>query len=242
MYLKIIEHIFTGKIMKRFSFAEIQNFFSEGERNQIARKVLELKSHWKKLHDYNVYKNSLDLKSDYSKNQYLLGDSIYPLTPKDTSEINKEVQAILLKEFKDLIYKKLIENVGKWFEVFNYKETEFYPNLPIPGFHIFDGKQTAQPFGWHTDTTLCLWEDNIDPKRLFSFLSPIIMPERGAHLEWLMPSGKETMIPYEYGTLHIWNGLEQHRIGRHALANFEKRITLQGHIYINPNGKVQLFF
>ena len=55
MYLKITEHIFTGKIMKRFSFAEIQNFFSEGERNQIARKVLELKSHWKKLHDYNVY-------------------------------------------------------------------------------------------------------------------------------------------------------------------------------------------
>ena len=125
MYLKITEHIFTGKIMKRFSFAEIQNFFSEGERNQIARKVLELKSHWKKLHDYNVYKNSLDLKSDYSKNQYLLGDSIYPLTPKDTSEINREVQGILLKEFKDLIYKKLIDNVGKWFEVFNYKETEF---------------------------------------------------------------------------------------------------------------------
>ena len=112
--------------------------------------------------------------------------------------------ADLLKEFKDLIYKKLIDNVGKWFEVFNYKETEFYPNLPIPGFHIFDGKQTAQPFGWHTDTTLCLWEENID--------------------------------------LHIWNGLEQHRIGRHALANYEKRITLQGHIYINPNGKVQLFF
>ena len=48
MYLKITEHIFTGKIMKRFSFAEIQNFFSEGERNQIARKVLELKNFFDK--------------------------------------------------------------------------------------------------------------------------------------------------------------------------------------------------
>jgi hypothetical protein len=228
--------------MKQFSFAEIPNFFSDGERNQIARKVLELKQYWKKLHDYNVYKSLTDLKSECSKNQYLLGDSIYPLTPKDTSEINVHVQQVLIREFKDLIYKKLIDTIGPWFEVWNYKGTEFFPNLPIPGFHIFDGKQNSEPFGWHTDTTLCLWEENINPKKLFSFLSPIMMPERGAHLEWLMPSGKESIIPYEYGTLHLWNGLEQHRIGRHSLARFEKRITLQGHIYINPNGKVQLFF
>lgn len=227
---------------KQFSFAEIPNFFSDGERNQIARKVLELKPNWKKLHNYNVYKFQSELKSDYSKNQYLLGDSIYPLTPKDTSEINKEVQGILLKEFKDLIYHKLFNTLAPWFELFNYKGVEFFPNLPIPGFHIFDGKQTPQPFDWHTDTTLCLWEDGIRPERIFSFLSPIMMPESGANLEWLMPSGKESKIDYKYGTLHIWLGTEKHRIGRHGLLNFEKRITLQGHIYLNPNGKIQLFF
>jgi len=223
-----------------FSFDEIPNFFSEGERNQIARKVLELKPHWKKLHNYNVYKSSIDLKSEVSKNQYLLGDSIYPLKPNDLSEINKEVQGILLREFQELIYKKLFQELPKWFDEFG--GIEFYPELPIPGFHIFEGKQIAKPFGWHTDTTLALWNKDINPKKLYSFLSPIMMPQQGAHLEWLMPSGRESKIPYEYGTLHFWNGLEKHRIGRHELTNFEKRITLQGHLYITSERKIQLFF
>jgi hypothetical protein len=226
--------------MRVFAFSEIKDFFTDGERNQIARKIYDLKPLWKKLHDYDVYKDPTEIKESFSKNQYLLGDSIYPIKPKNYSEINQETQKILKAQFTDLIYSKLFSTFPTFFEEFG--GIEYYPNLPIPGFHIFSGKQKEEPFGYHEDTSLMLWDQNIKPKRLFSFLSPILLPQNGAHLEWLDGNMSERKLPYKYNTLHIWHGLVKHRIGRHALNNFETRITLQGHLYITPEHKIQLFF
>lgn len=226
--------------MRNFAFNDVPNFFTDGERNRIARKIIDLKPKWKKLHDYDVYKDPTEIKESFSKNQYLLGDSIYPIKPKNYSEINQEIQGLLKKEFTDLIYSKLFSFLPDYF--MEYGGIEFYPNLPIPGFHIFSGKQREEEFGWHEDTSLVLWDDNIIPKRIFSFLSPILLPQAGAHLEWLGPNGEENRMPYEYNTLHFWHGLVKHRIGRHALTNFETRITLQGHVYLTTDRKIRIFF
>lgn len=226
--------------MKKFAFDEIYNFFTRKQREEILEKVIKLNPYWRKLHDYPVYNDPDEDPDPCSKNQYLLGDSIYPIT--SVEEINQDTQKILKAEFGDLIYNRLLKEIPKHLGA-DIQSASFYDDLPVPGFHIFSGEQEdSNPFPYHTDVSLALWKNDIYQNRIFSFLSPIIMPPAGAHLQWKQPSGKESKMTYHYGSLHLWAGLIPHRIGSHALKKGEMRITLQGHIYIDPDKNIKLYF
>lgn len=226
--------------MKKFAFDEIYNFFTKEQRLEILDKVIKLNSKWRKLHEYPVYDNPEDEPDPCSKNQYLLGDSIYPI--ENVEEIDQEVQTLLKSEFNDLIYKRLLNEIPKHFGP-DIQSCSFYDDLPVPGFHIFSGIQDeSDPFPYHTDVSLALWKKDVYQNRIYSFLSPIIMPPNGAHLQWKQISGKESKMNYRYGSLHFWNGLVPHRIGSHALKQGEMRITLQGHLYIDPDKNIKIYF
>lgn len=226
--------------MKKFAFDEIRNFFTKEERLEILGKVLKLNAHWKKLHEYPVYNSPDEDPDPCSKNQYLLGDSIYPI--QNIEEIDQNLQEILKTEFNELIYNRLFVNLKKHFGS-DIQSISFYDDLPIPGFHIFSGAQDGKdPFPFHTDVSLALWKDKVFQNRIYSFLSPIILPDDSGYLEWKQPSGKQSKMQYHYGSMHLWAGLIPHRIGSHALKQGEMRITLQGHLYIDPDKNIKLYF
>jgi len=224
--------------MKKFLFSEIENFITEKERQEVATKVMSLKDDWKWIGDYPKYKV---LEEDLCVNQYLLGDAIYCLYDKDYESINVELREKLKKEFKGL-YLNLITKLPKHFGV-DIKGCKFYDDLPVPGFHVFHGSgEDEEPFEWHQDTSLANWVDNIYQDMIYSFVSPILLPKTGGTLEWIGSLNKENIMPYEYGKLHIWHGLLKHRIGRHTIADDESRITFQGHVYIDNNKLMHVFF
>jgi hypothetical protein len=224
--------------VKKFLFSEITNFIDTEQQIDIARTVFELKDSWKWIGDYPKYK---PLGEDLCENQYLLGDAIYCLYDKDFEGVDQTVRNILLEKLATL-YNVLFEKLPKHFGA-DITGISFFPTLPVPGFHVFHGKgEDEEPFEWHQDTTLVRWLDGIDQSRIYSYTSPIILPKSGGTLEWVGALNKENTVVYEYGKLHIWQGLLKHRIGRHTIAEGESRITFQGHVYIDNNKHMNLFF
>lgn len=224
--------------MKKFLFSEIENFITEKERKLIAKTVMNMRDDWKWIGDYPKYKV---LGEDLCANQYLLGDAIYCLHDKRHDEINTNLQEKMKKEFR-ILYRHLIEKLPRHFGV-DIKGCTFYEGLPIPGFHVFHGAgEDEEPFEWHQDVSLANWVDNIYHDMIYSFVSPIELPETGGSLEWIGSLEKEHVMPYEYGKLHIWHGLLRHRIGRHTIKDGESRITFQGHVYIDEEKLMHVFF
>lgn len=224
--------------MRKFLFSDIKNFLTDEERAEIAAKVFELKDYWKWIGDYPKY---VPLGEDLCENQYLLGDAIYTLYDKDFDSVDQRVRNALLKNF-DRLYTRLFSELPKHFGP-DITGIDFFPKLPAPGFHVFNGKgEDEEPFEWHQDTSLARWVDGLDQNRIYSFVSPIVLPKTGGTLEWIGALNKENTVVYEYGTLHIWQGLLKHRIGRHTIADGESRITFQGHVYIDENKQMNVFF
>lgn len=224
--------------MKKFLFSEIENFITEKERKLISKTIHNMRNDWRWIGDYPKYSS---LGEDLCENQYLLGDAIYCLYDKDFDSVNNVLNDKMKKELSTL-YRRLFDKLPKHFGP-DIKGMVYYDGLPIPGFHIFNGAgEDEEPFEWHQDTSLANWVDNIHQDMIYSFVCPIELPKTGGTLEWIGSLEKENYINYEYGKLHIWHGLLRHRIGRHTIQEDESRITFQGHVYIDEEKLMHVFF
>lgn len=166
--------------------------------------------------------------------QNMLGDAIYLLGSGDEnskkSNINWEVQDILKKEF-EYLHNKTCNSISSIFGV----NCELDNTLPCPGFHIFGLCESVKcEYHYHQDVSILDYYQDVDPEKIYSFVSLIKSTSDGSHIEFGDYNLKKY---YKFGTLHFWKGLQNHRIGTFSLKDNEFRITYQGHMYFDEKNK-----
>lgn len=216
------------------------NFISKSEIDNIKQKIYSLKEYWKHSSEYpnsqlQQFKGTPIEKSLFKRYraEHMLGDALYRLEGKKEN-IDLGIQLLLLKKFSKT-YTKLINKITEITSI----ESELDVELTIPGFHIYaDYPQPFNKFNYHVDTSILDYYPTIDISKIYSFVLLIECNGITPYLDY-----KTGTKEYELGTLHIWNGNLNHRIGGFELKKGDSRITLQGHYYYNPNSKTnKLFF
>lgn len=216
------------------------NFISKSEIDNIKQKIYSLKEYWKHSSEYpnsqlQQFKGTPIEKSLFKRYraEHMLGDALYRLEGKKEN-IDLGIQLLLLKKFSKT-YTKLINKITEITSI----ESELDVELTIPGFHIYaDYPQPFNKFNYHVDTSILDYYPTIDISKIYSFVLLIECNGITPYLDY-----KTGTKEYELGTLHIWNGNLNHRIGGFELKKGDSRITLQGHYYYDPNSKTnKLFF
>lgn len=216
------------------------NFLNSSEIENIRQEVHNLKDYWKHSSQYKnsnllPYKNTpiLEALFDQYRAEYLLGDPLYRLEG-NKEDINLDIQLLLLSKFS-WVYSKLINKIQQ----ITSTPTELEIELTIPGFHVFSGH--AQPFNifnYHVDTSILDFYPNVDVNKIKSFV--LLIESKGTTPCLDYESG---IKEYEFGTLHIWDGNINHRMGEFELKDGDSRITLQGHFYYDELSKTnKLYF
>lgn len=171
--------------------------------------------------------------------QNMLGDAIYLFNKSGRRNIDWNTQKIVKENFKWL-HEKTADTIS---EIFKFP-VELDQSLPCPGFHIF-GLNTYDSceYHYHQDITILDYYPNVDPKKIYSFLSLIkSTTQEPPHLEYISIFDTFQKM-YRYGSLHFWPGLLKHRIGSFSLQEDQYRITYQGHMYFDEEKKTyKLYF
>jgi hypothetical protein len=222
---------------------EFPNWLTTEEREGYRDTIHSLREDWRHISKYPIAKPETIHLIDPSliasaENQHFLGDSLYIVDK--LSDINWKIQDTLYFNFNSL-YNKLLATVE---EVFGCPAV-YLPGYARPGFHIFNGEQTAKPFQWHTDITITQphFMPAIEPNNMYSILCPIEMPAGAvAALEYKntedwtqMDSLPSEYLEYNYNSLYMWKGTTIHRMKAFDLNSTDSRITLQGHVALYKN-------
>jgi hypothetical protein len=222
---------------------EITNWLTAEEREEYRNKIHSLRDNWRHISKYPIAKQATIHKIDPSliasaENQYFLGDSLYIIDKLE--DIDWNIQDILYFEFNQL-YNKILKVVEDVFQC----PAMYIPGYARPGFHIFNGQQTAKPFQWHTDVVLTQpqFMPMVHPNNMYSILCPIEMPDgEPAGLEyrntedWVeMQRLESEYMHYNYNSVYMWKGTTIHRMKEFDLSPSDSRITLQGHIALHNN-------
>lgn len=222
-----------------FEIKVIDNWITEEERLNLLDTINGQRHNWKHIRDFPLAKSTSLLAAQNpdlyksAENQYFLGEATYVL--ENLEQRNIELTKVLNTRFANL-YNKIIDSVKQVTGL----PTRYLEEYPRPGFHIFKGVQTAHPFEYHIDTTICRYDSRYDPNNCYSFLSLLESPEDPAGLEYLNTNDWELvnqlpMKTYTYATqqLLFWKGDYLHRMKRFSMKEGETRITLQGHYVIH---------
>jgi len=216
------------------------NFLTSSEIESIKQEVYNLKKYWKHSSQYKnshllPYKNTpiIEVLKDQYKAEYLLGDPLYRLEGCK-EDINLDTQLLLIHSF-NWVYKKLLDKIQQITSI----ETELETELTIPGFHIFASYlQPLNTFKYHVDTSILDFYPHIDITKIKSFVLLIEANGTTPCLDY-----KTGIKEYEFGTLHLWDGNIDHRMGEFEIKKGDSRITLQGHYYYDPDTNTnKLFF
>lgn len=216
------------------------DFLSSTEINLIKEEVYNLKQYWKHSSQYRnsnllPYKDTplIEVLKDQYKAEYLLGDALYRLEGHK-EDITLETQFVLLETFHWL-YTKITNKITEITSI----TSELEPDLTIPGFHVYANNiQPFNEFNYHVDTSILDYYPTIDTNKIYSFVSLIECNGITPYLDY-----KTGTKEYKLGSLHIWNGNLNHRIGGFELKKGDSRITFQGHYYYDSNTKTnKLFF
>ena len=216
------------------------NFLSSTEINLIKEEVYNLKQYWKHSSQYRnsnllPYKDTplIEVLKDQYKAEYLLGDALYRLEGHK-EDITLETQFVLLEKFHWL-YLKITNKITEITSIIS----ELEPDLTVPGFHIFSSYlQPLNTFKYHVDTSILDFYPHVDITKIKSFVLLIEANGTTPYLDY-----KTGIKEYEFGTLHLWDGNIDHRMGEFEIKKGDSRITLQGHYYYDPDTNTnKLFF
>jgi hypothetical protein len=233
-----------------FVLKEEQNFLTQDEIDFLRHEVYNSEKYWKHVsqtpigfeeHRARYPQEVVKHFEDMLANQYFLGDAIYVMDNK-LDHIDTATQEYMKQRFSWL-YDKTIAYFKKLYKTEN---VILHETLPIPGFHIFSNKSEIETntkhFEWHNDTSVQEYVDNVKDTSIYSFVVLVENIEDLSHLD-IKANGVETVVNYEYGTLHMWSGLLTHKIGSMKLKPKESRITFQGHLYYDiKDGFYKLYF
>ncbi len=170
------------------------------------------------------------------ENQYIEAGHLAPVNHKYLWEAESG-QDFMRESFRDL-YNAVREGLAGLFD----KRVVLTQSLCVPGFHIF----YYHPFFqfqsgiWHRDLN---WLNiGMENKGYGSFTAPVSLPECGTGLEWT--DGENIFDqPYTVGDMYVHDGMTPHRIPAiPGMKPNDRRITLQGHFFINSDDEIELFW
>jgi len=203
-------------------FYEENNFFSEEERIEIKKRVLELKEHWEVV----------------GPDFFTLGESIYLLEQKIPTKINETTKKIVIDNFG-----WIIERICKNIEKITSIKTIIHPKLPSPGFHISKLPFEFKTRRFHQDSSILKFDKSIDFNTVHSVLLLIEKPSYGAWLDYRFENKDEVQkYYYEYGKFISWKSDLYHKIGNLKCLPEEHRITLQCHYGYSSDMKKNLVY
>ena len=222
-------------------FRKIENFLDNDEVTQIKQTVHSMKDDWRHISTFpiadeaSIHRKNIDMSLIKSaENQYFLGDALYVID--NLEQIDRDIQKRLKDNLPNL-YVKLLTALSH-----HYTNPTYSEQFAVPGFHIFNGEQTAFPFQWHIDTTLKMFDPSVNEHNIHSFLCCIETPKDPAGLEYKdtkywerLDSVQSEYIEYDVGALYIWDGSYIHRMKQFDMQANESRITIQGHIHFTNN-------
>ena len=203
--------------------------------NYIIQKMIESLNSSDLISDKNI-EDMYDNFSICDKFQFMFGDAIY-LISGQLDYIDLEVQEIIREKFS-WVYERLIDNFKNLF----LEDVELHSFLPSPGFHIFSlfnlFDEYEIEYGYHEDISILDYHPDIDINTIYSFAFLVKSPDFKPFVEF-----RNDKMYYEYGNLHMWKGIETHRIGKNILKSGEYRITFQGHLFFDEKEKIiKMFF
>jgi hypothetical protein len=233
-----------------FTVKEEPNFLQQTEVAFLREQVYNSEQYWKHVSSmpiaFDEYRNkySKEILNHYDNllaNQYFLGDAIYVMDNK-LQHIDVKTQEYM-KETFSWLYDKVLDYFKELYSTDNVK---LHDKLPVPGFHIFRNTGTEETetkvFDWHNDTSVDEYVANVKNNSVYSFVLLVENIEDLSHLDFKI-NDTQSIIPYTYGCLHLWNGNIWHRIGSMKLKPNESRITFQGHLYYDEQEKFyKLYF
>jgi len=181
------------------------------------------------------------------ENFWTIGMSTYKDGYKDLDAAQvKDNNLMMWAAFGDLLRFQL-----EWFEDLLKAEVDYFPNLPLPGFHVFKYcKEFEQPLARpHVDVPFNKydWGKRVGYDGIFTWVVPVEVPEGAGMFVWDLDAmdmhkmGAEVVVAQARATdpaLFV-----EHKVDRmclhsgkwvHMIKPFEKetdsmRITLQGH-------------
>lgn len=253
------------------------DFLTYNEIELIREKIFSLRQYWKdfthyfdleQMHDHNNMIHRLVMQGMEKekvieavianlKRAHVLSDVIY-MNALNNTAIDFEAREVMIKEF-DFLYIKLRKKIS---EIFNapFEKVEFYDDLTVPGFHVFEGPLDFWLEGdirWHQDSTLLQYKHGVDLNKIHSLTTPIELPKNGSWVEFQNPDNivdpsnlvysevnfNDDTIKhyYEMTKLHHWKGIHWHALGSDELEEGEYRITLQVHAHVEDD-EIKIYF